>query len=215
MLGLKNQITFLVLVLINAVGIPQEVENDYQTRAYAELSFKPVNVIKLSLNPELRFNENFFLDKYLIDSKVSYKPFNFLSMGAAYRFIGNIRENKATEYLHRFGLSATTRKKIGRFMPAIRLSYTNYADDDQSDKTFLRYKASLKYNIPKCKLTPYLSAELFHQLDKNNLYKVRYGYGIQYKLMKNNYLQAGYKFDYFMQEYKNRHILDLGFKIKF
>ena len=122
---------------------------------------------------------------------------------------------KDTEYFNRYGFSATAAKKLGNFEPAFRLSYSNYADDDVSDKSFMRYKASLKYDIPKCKLTPFVAAELFQQTDGGDLYKMRYSTGLDYKLFKNNYIGVNYKFDYYNTEYLNKHIISLGYKIKF
>jgi len=49
------------------------------------------------------------------------------------------------------------------------------------DDNFLRYKAALGYDIKSCKLTPTISAELFHQLADNEMYKVRYKLAVDYK----------------------------------
>ena len=213
--GLKNTYCLIILLLVTSTVLKaQDVENDFQTRTSATFSYKPVKNIKLYLTPELRFDNNFSLDEYLIESEVAYKPINFLSLGASYRFIGNTRESKDTEYLHRYALSATLEKEFNRFEPAFRICYSNYADDE-SDSEFMRYKASVKYDIPKSKITPFVGAEAFQQLTDSELYKMRYTVGMNYKLFKKNYLGLSYKLDYYLNEYKNRHILSVGYKIKF
>lgn len=203
------------LFITGKTTFAQEVDNELQTRTELELVYKPIKKLKLTFMPQLRFDEHFSLDKYLFEGEAEYKVLKFLELGATYRFVVNPRDTKDTEYFNRYGFSATAKKEFGRFEPALRLRYSNYADDDVSDKSFMRYKAALKYDIPDCKLTPFVAAELFQQFDGGDLYKMRYSTGLDYKLFKKNYLGVSYKFDYYNMEYKNRHIISVGYKIKF
>lgn len=205
----------LILLLLVTTAKAQEVDNEFQTRTELKLSYKPIKKLKLSILSQLRFDENFSLDNYLFEGEAEYKVLKFLKLGGTYRFVVNPRDTKDTEYFNRYGFSATAKKEFGRFEPAFRLRYSNYADDDVADKNFMRYKTSLKYDIPKCKLTPFVAAELFQQFDGGDLYKMRYSTGLDYKLFKKNYIGVSYKFDYYQKEYKNRHILSVGYKIKF
>ncbi len=193
----------------------QEVENQFETRTEVELSFKPLKNLKLTFIPELRFDENLALDKYLFEGEADYKLAKYLSVGTTYRLVVNPRDTKDTEYFNRFGFNITAKKEIGRFEPAFRVEYSNYADDEITDKEFLRYKASVKYDIKNFKLTPFVAAEAFQDLSGSQLYKMRYATGFDYKLFKNNYLGAAYKLDYYNNEYKNKHIFSVGYKIKF
>jgi hypothetical protein len=206
---------FALILFAGKTSEAQEVENEYQSRTELKLSYKPLKKIKLSFTPEFRFDENFSLDKYLFEGGLEYKPLKFLELEATYRYVINPRENKGTEYFNRFAFSATAKKEFNRFEPAFRLRYSNDADDDITDKEFLRYKASLDYDIPSFKLTPFIAAEAFQQLDGGGLYKMRYSTGFDYKLFKKNYIGLSYKFDYYQNEYRNRHIISLGYKIKF
>lgn len=209
-------ISFITILFISGkTTLAQEVSNEVQTRTELELDFKPIKKVKLTFMPQLRFDEDFSLDKYLFETGVKYKALEFLDLGATYRFVVNPRDTKSTEYFNRYSFSATAKKEYGHFKPALRLRYSNYADDDVSDQSYFRYKASLKYDIPKCKFTPFVAAELFQQLDGGNLYKMRYSTGVDYKLFKKNYLGISYKFDYYNTEYLNKHIFSVGYKIKF
>lgn len=213
---LKPIFTILLIVLISSTSIAQEVVNDIQSRISAGLSYKLNKKWKVSLAPEVRFDESFSVDRFLIETKLRYKPIKILSLGVNYRFVVNYRDVKETQYLNRLGVSATIKKKIKRFEPAFRLLYSNYADDEITNKKFLRYKFSLSYNIPDCKLTPKIAAEIFHQLgDNSSLYKMRYTAGVDYKLNKKNYIGLRYKFDYYEYEYRNRHIIAVGYEFKF
>jgi long-subunit fatty acid transport protein len=190
-----------------------DVENDYESRTSMTLTTKVAKNLKLSLSPELRFDNSFSLDKYLLEGKASYKCFDNLSLGLGYRFYANKRETKSTEYDNRFLLSMKYTKSINRFDPSFKISYTNDSDDD-SDTNLLRYKGELQYNIRKCKLTPWIGAEAFQSIDDGDLSKMRYFLGMDYKISKKNSIEASYKFDYFINELKNKHIVSIGYNIK-
>jgi len=205
----------LCLIFITTALRAQEVENEVQTRTDLELVFKPIKNLKLSFLPQLRFDEELSLSKYLFETEVEYDLLSFLELGANYRYEVNPRDEKDTEYFNRYAFNITAKKEFGRIEPAFRLRFSNYADDDVNDKTFMRYKASVKYDIQKCRFTPLVAIEAFQELNNNSLYKMRYTLGGDYKIFKNNYLSVKYKFDYYQKEYLNKHIIDLGYKIKF
>ncbi|WP_372755558.1 DUF2490 domain-containing protein [Labilibaculum sp.] len=190
-----------------------DVENDFESRTAFELNSKVAKNLKVSISPEFRFDENFSLDKYLLEGKASYEIIDHLSLGAGYRFYANKRDTKSTEYDNRFLLSVKYKNSIQRFEPSIKMSYTNDSDDDSSSN-LLRYKGEVKYNIRKCKITPWIGAEAFHAVDDGDISKMRYFLGMDYKICKNNYIETSYKFDYFMNELKNKHIISIGYKIK-
>lgn len=192
----------------------QTVSNDFQTRMEVKLNLEPWDNLTLSLNPEVRLNESFHVAKYMLESKISYEPLKGLSLGGSYRFIINPRTNKDTEYLHRFAMFFSYKKKINRFEPSLRVKYTNYTED-KSLGEFLRYRAKLEYDIKGIKITPLLSAEAFHDITGNQIYKMRYALGTDYKLSKHSSLELGYMLDYYMQDYRNKHIIKLGYKYKF
>ncbi len=215
----KNKLAGLCVVVLllgmRSSTTAQEVATDFQTRTNFSLSYELIDDLKLSFTPELRFDESFILDKTLLEAELEYSPFKYLSLSTEYGYIINSRENKDTEYFHRLAFGASVKKKFNRFTPELRLKYSNYADDDVTDKEFLRVKGSLEYDIPNFKLTPFLGIESYQNLDGLSMYKWRYSVGADYKLFKNNSIGVDYKFDYYMQEYKNRHIFSVGYKLKF
>lgn len=208
---------FILCVLITSFSASaQEVENDFQSRVNFDLQLKPLKKLKINISPEIRFDESFSVAKYLLETELSYKLIKHFYVGGNYRFIVNPREGKDTELSQRFGLSATYKNKINDFSPVFRLKYTNYSDDiyDSQKDNFLRYKLSLKYDIPKNKITPSIAAELYHQIDDNQLYKIRYKAELDYKLFKHNFISVYYKFDYYLQAYKNKNIIGFSYKLK-
>ncbi len=213
---MKARITGILLLLTTGFGtFAQEVDNELQMRTKMDVSFKPLKKVKITLSPELRFEDSFSLDKYLLEGELEYKILSILDVGASYGFVGNLRKEKDTEYFNRYAFYATAAEKFKRFEPSFRLMYSNYADDDADDKKFLRYKAGLKYDIRNCKITPWAAAQFFQSLDEGGLQKIRYALGANYKLSQKNTLGLNYKLDYYRTEYRNRHIISLNYKIKF
>lgn len=213
----KAKIIILLAALLASSVIlkAQNVVNEFQGRTAIQLEYSPIKHLKLNISPELRFDENFSLDKYHIEAAASYKLSKLFVVGANYRFIINPRETKETEYYSRYAFFAKLKKKLGDFEPSLRLAYSNYADeDDDNADNYLRLKAAVEYDIPKCKFTPVISAEGFQNLTEKELSKMRYSAGVDYKLFKKNYIGVRYKLDYYRTEYKNRHIVSLEYKIK-
>ena len=205
---------FLLGILYAGGVFSQTVTNDFQTRTEVKLSFKPLDKLTLSLNPEVRWDESFQVDKYMLESGISYTPLKGLALGGSYRFIINPRTTKSTEYLNRFALFTTYKKKIERFEPSLRVKYTNYTEE-LSLGEFIRYRVKIEYDIKGSKITPMLSAEAFHELSGNQIYKMRYAIGVKYKLNKKSSIGLGYMLDFYMTEYQNKHIIKLGYKYKF
>lgn len=207
-------VLIVIMLLVTQVVQSQTTEDEFQTRSEIKLSYKPIDNIKIYVTPELRFDETFAADKFLLETGLAYKPIKFLELGGSYRYIVNYRDVKSTEYLHRFALDATLGKSFNRWKPSLRIRYTNYTEDN-SNSNYLRYKAKLEYNIKNCKLSPLIAAEAFNDLEDGTYYKMRYTLGADYKLNKKNAISIAYKLDYYLQDYLNKHILYVGYKYKF
>lgn len=217
--NLNSKLLALTILFVSLFIIPvqaQNVNNEFQFRTFAEVKYKPIKNLNVYLSPEFRFDESFALDKYHIEAGAAYKLSKAFSVGLNYRFIINPREVKETEYYSRFNLYARLKQKYGDFNPYVRMGYANYADDDSDNdlNNYMRYKAGMSYDIPKCKITPNIGIEAFHNLSDKEISKVRYSLGADYKLFKKNFVSLKYKLDYFRTEYTNRHIIELGYKIK-
>ncbi len=196
--------------LLNA----QTVDNDFQLRSELNLGFDLGKNLELSLTPEVRLNESLNIQKYMLETALTYKAVKGLNLKAGYRLVVNPRETKSTEYLSRIALSAEYGKKFDRWKPYIRFKYSNYTED-APNTDFLRYRARLKYNIKNSKITPEISAEAYHDFSAGNFYKMRYSLSTKYKLNKNNDIELGYKLDYYLQENRNKHIINLGYHYNF
>ncbi|MFR9503258.1 MAG: DUF2490 domain-containing protein [Rikenellaceae bacterium] len=205
-----------------ADGTKDDVEVLYKYHFGVDLQYKLAKGLKINLEPEFRFNDGY--DKFLLSGGVTYKTFDCIYLGATYRIIVDRQESSSSingfglydsETYHRYAFDVTYKDKFGRFTPSLRVRYNNYSDDEIDDKEFLRYRAKVEYDIRKCKITPFISAEGYQSLDEDLLYKMRYATGFDLKTGKSSALSFDYAFDFFTLEYKNANIFSVGYKYKF
>lgn len=209
----KIALIFIFTFAYIATSYGQEVDNSTQSRLSVGVSTKIADKLKFEITPEVRLDDNFSIDKYLLENSLVYKPAAWLKFAATYWVIYNNRANKDNEFEHKYAFSAAAKKEFNRLEAGFRLRYSDYSDDS-GDGEFLRYKLSGNYNIAKSKLEPNLSFEAFQSLSDGGLYKMRYGAGLDYKLSKKSRIGFGYKLDYYIVESKNRHIMALNYDIK-
>jgi Protein of unknown function (DUF2490) len=210
---LKNTFLRFALGLLIGSAIFAMQMDELELRPSATIRFSPIKKMKLSLTPELRF-DYFTLDKFLLETEVKYSPLKYMDVGAAYKLVLNRRNNDPLEVIHRFDVYLEGEYEIDRFTPSLRLRYSNY-DEDEGISNFLRYRVKVDYDIPKVKIDPYLGAELYHQLDDNTLYKIRYGIGADWRFAKKMSLGLAYKLDSYFDSGNVKHIVELGYTYKF
>lgn len=134
---------------------------------------------------------------------------------------------------HRFFASATASLSLGRFDFSLRERWQftyrpetttdryDVDDDEWEEKTkdskskhAFRTRLMAEYNIPKCKVDPFASMELYNQ--KGGLQKIRYTVGADWKLSKQHQLSLFYRYiDSKDSEEPNMHVIGLGYKFKF
>ncbi|MFI3267311.1 MAG: DUF2490 domain-containing protein [Rikenellaceae bacterium] len=222
MMKIRMNNTILRIALIGLLfcglktsSFAQEVENNYQYRFGLDMNWTLLKGLKVNFAPQMRFEEGF--EQFQLGAGLRYKTFGFLYWGANFR----LEVEPSDEYVQgadkygRYAFDVTARKKYGDFTPSLRMMYSNYTNADITDSEYFRYRAMVKYDIPKCPITPYVSAEAFQELAENMLYKMRYTAGFDFKVKKGRYLNFNYKLDYFILDYKNRHIFDIGYKFDF
>lgn len=188
------------------------MSNEYRTSF--QLKYKIIDPIKISIEPEVRFDEDFSVDESMISTALEYSPLKLCSLGTEYRFIRNERKKKEAEYLHRFAIYSDFSKKIYRFQPELKIMYTNYSEDEPTNENYLRTKFTIEYNIPKIKINPYIGYESYYLLNEKTFYKNRYMTGLDIRLFKKNRVKLTYKFDDHLKEYKYKNIFELNYMIK-
>jgi len=185
-------------------------------------------------------------DRWSVGVGADYKILKQLKVSANYKFLMlNNRESINTSKgkwtpsywgpRHRVDVSLTGNIDVGRFNFSLRerWQYT-YRPETKSrtydagsqdwdavkgkGKNVLRSRAQVEYNIPRCKVDPFASAECF--LDDSGFYKGRYMVGAEWKITKQHSLD----FSYIYQSIKDNedfdsdpdmHIVSVAYKFKF
>jgi hypothetical protein len=202
----------ILFILISIDTKSTDIENLYQTRNSLEISKDFFKDYTLELCPEIRYNNDFKMDSWLIESNLNYEVFKYLDIYTGHRFIVDKKEENS-ENFNRFHLGSSASYSLFKIKAKASISYTNYFED-LPDKEYLRYKASLKHKFKELNLTPSIAVEFFHRLNENILHKIRSKAGLTYKLMKKTSITASYKFDFYKRKYKNLHIFEINLSIK-
>lgn len=86
---------------------------------------------------------------------------------------------------------------------------------DHKNNTVLRSRLTAKWDIPKCKVNPFVSTELYSRLDHwRGFEKLRSRIGASYKINKDNSFEIYYLFEKAGEKGKaNTHALGLGYSI--
>lgn len=212
-----NRLLALILIVLFTTSVKAQ-NPEFGTWTGVSVSKKLTKDFRVKFSPEFRFGKGFSLDEFLAETSLEYEPITYFSIKGKYRFETNPRENKETEYFHKYALDLNGKYTLHRFKFQLRTRYTNYSEFDTDYgllNPYLRYRIKTKYNIKNCKLSPYVSLEYFYQLADREFNKVRYTLGFDYKLKKNHYLSLAYHYqDYLKKDYA-RNVMAIQYKFKF
>ncbi len=206
-----------VLMLIESPAHAQSLEpqDNLQVRLGASLRQRVTKKWQLWLSPELRTKER-QLDRYLLDFAVGYKASKYLHLRALMRGDLN-RSNDGLGYGVRPGLAATGRLPLDTVEVGLRLMYTFDTGYLRDDEQRLRYRATLEYDVPDVPLDVEGEIEAFHHLVKQEVFKMRYGLQLGYKLVNakqaDHFVYCGYRLDYYLDQPRNVHIPEVGYKL--
>lgn len=105
----------LIVVLLFFIGISSLTAQDNEFETWLELEFTKTFLKKFefSLIPEIRWHDDFTIDKYQFDGRLAYEPVKFIELAAAYRIKTNVK-NKGDEVTHRLVLDAKISKNFNR-----------------------------------------------------------------------------------------------------
>lgn len=183
---------------------------------WIELEFRKdfLKRFAFSITPELRLQDQFNPDEYLVQAKLTADPFSFLSLAGAYR-VGTEIKNKGNEKYHRYAFDATFSQKFGRFEGSLRGRVTNYTDSSEDDPgTFIRSRTKLEYDLKGKKIKPFVSYELFHNATKNELHKGRFDFGFSRNLKGPHRIGLYYRLQNYFKGKPSIHILGMEYRLK-
>lgn len=139
---------------------------------------------------------------------VSYKVARFkFSLRERYQFTGN-DSVCVTETKWRYD------KKVGYLTPRDTEDHWKAVDNR---KHIMRSRLQVSYDIPKCPIEPYASAEMFNSLTNGfSIEKTRYTFGLECEFAKRHSVELYYAYQNHSDEDEaGGHVLGLGYKFKF
>jgi hypothetical protein len=188
-----------------------------QIRVSANVEKKIIKKLRVGVTPEMRTN-GFDPDKYMVETGLSYKPIDYLSLRTAYRF--DLNERKDTvDSGHRYRFDVVGMWPLKRLEPQARIRYTHRFGEGRPIENTLRYLLGLDYRIKKTQLTLGASAETYHQLTPQFFERMRYGANASYRFQKSKKLRqtvkGGYLLDYYLNQRLNVHIALFEYAVLF
>jgi hypothetical protein len=208
-----NKLILAVLLIFIGIASVQAKTDKFGTWLEIELTKKLFKKFELSFIPEVRWQDDFTVDKYQFDAKLAYEPFKFLNLAAAYRIKTNVK-NKGNETTDRFVFDAALKEGLGRFDASLRTRYTNYNDEDDVKTSFIRPRIKLVYDIKGNKIAPFTSFELFRDISESKWQKSRFDLGFKRKLGKLHRLGIYYRLQNYFSDRNSINILGIDYRFK-
>ena len=209
---------FLTVLCLIYMGKNNAQTSDFSTWSRIGIQADLGSKFELEATEGLRLNNNSSqLDNIYTELSLGFSPWKFLELGGNYRFICNQKKDGSRENIHRFDMDLKLKSEIKRFDFEYRFrweAYPTFANENPDHVFFLRHKLGVDYDIRKCKITPYFSAELFHKFrdsKADELRKLRYSAGASYKYHR-FMLLLRYQNEIYVNEPDNNFILVLRYK---
>ena len=163
----------VVAVLCIVPAFLHAQEKDFTTWASAGFKYKVKPAFTLSGKLEWRTKDDLGkTDRWGLKVGGSYKLLPFLKLGAGYETHYRNRGADGWKFRHRYRLEGTLSARVQRVKLSLRERF-QHTFDGHRDEFRLRSRAKFAYDIPKCKLEPYASAEMYNGLNKTEHFGVK------------------------------------------
>ena len=211
---MKRLILFLVILLLLPVAFQVKAQ-DFGTWIELEFEKEFLKDFEFSLVSELRMENQFELNEYLWEGKLTYKPLSFLSLESSYRLGTEIKKDKNQSYT-RFAFDIDVSKEIERFETTLRARYTNSAESGNEEPgQYFRPRVKVEYNIKGNKITPYTSYELFQNITEKELTKNRFDVGFTRDIGDLHRIGLKFRLQDYFDDKTSVHILGLDYRLSF
>lgn len=186
----KTPLLFLFFILFSCVVSGQE--KDFKSWNSVQATIGLTKKLDFKFGQEFRFEDNAsYLGDYLTVAGISYKINKHLQVRGYYRFQINRNPKIGYETIKRLYGDVRLKERFGRFDVLFRVRYQlNFLPDNDTDFTYfnpqhLRHKIQVTYDVPKNKIDPFVSYEMYQALNnpiKNTIETHRYTTGLAFPL---------------------------------
>lgn len=148
-------------------------KKDFTTWTNLGLEYKLRSAFAVSAALEWRTKDDFGkTDRWGLQVGGSYKPLSFLKLGAGYETHYRNRGTDGWKFRHRYHVDGTLSARVQRVKLSLRERF-QHTFDGYEDEFRMRSCAKVAYDIPKCKLEPYASVEMYNGLNRTEHFGVK------------------------------------------
>lgn len=199
---MKRILLIITSIIIAVSSFSQQEDAEFWTGISLE---KKINKkFTLGLSEEFRFNENVSrIEQFFTNVGLTYKISKNISWGVSYRFVQKQELDNTYNSSNKIYTDLRLKKSISRFSFSLRnryqFKYVNlFSEGETNTDNYLRNKLSIKYNVKKSPFTPFIGAETYLKLNKDEYKEIdryRLTMGTSYKINKESKLSMFYRIE--------------------
>jgi hypothetical protein len=211
-----KRLVLLVFILIVGFSVAYSKTEKFGAWIEVDVAKKFLKNFEFSFIPELRLQDDFTVDEYIFEGKLSYEPVKFLDLAVAYRYDTNVKKSD-DEVSQSAVFDVTAKTEYKRFKCSLRARFTNDTEggDVPWSSYYFRPRAKIAYNLKGIKIEPYVSYEVFHSFSEHEYFKGRFDVGFSRKFGKNHEAGLYYRLNDYFSEASSIHILGINYGFKF
>ena len=111
-------------------------------------------------------------DRWGLDVGGAYSVLPFLKVAAGYEIHYRNRGEAGWKFRHRYHFDGTLSTRVQRLKVSLRERF-QHTFDSSGDEFRWRSRVKLAYDIPKCKIEPYASVEMYNGLNRGERFDVQ------------------------------------------
>lgn len=148
-------------------------KRDFTTWASTGFKYKVNPAFTLSGKLEWRTKDDLDkTDRWGLEAGGAYSVLPFLKIAAGYEVHYRNREEAGWKFRHRYHFDGTLSTRVHRLKVSLRERF-QHTFDSNNDELRWRSRVKLAYDIPKCKIEPYASVEMYNGLNRGEKFDVQ------------------------------------------
>ena len=162
----------IVLWVVSSFSLRAQ-EKDFATWANAGFEYKLKPAFTVSGGLEWRTKDDLGkTDRWGLDVGGAYSVLPFLKVAAGYEIHYRNRGEAGWKFRHRYHFDGTLSTRVQRLKVSLRERF-QHTFDSSGDEFRWRSRVKLAYDIPKCKIEPYASVEMYNGLNRGERFDVQ------------------------------------------
>ena len=162
----------IVLWVVSSFSLRAQ-EKDFATWANAGFEYKLKPAFTVSGGLEWRTKDDLGkTDRWGLDVGGAYSVLPFLKVAAGYEIHYRNRGEAGWKFRHRYHFDGTLSTRVQRLKVSLRERF-QHTFDSNNDELRWRSRVKLAYDIPKCKIEPYASVEMYNGLNRGERFDVQ------------------------------------------